>query len=116
MNDLPPLVPLHPPFPPSHQHIAALRKHQTEAVMKLLDFRKPAEVLELPAPSLSDEAISLIGYHDALASTTYQQMLEQREALANNIERETSALAALDDAIARVGQSLGQPVQQIAAE
>lgn len=87
-----------------------------KAVMKLLDFRKPDATLELSAPSLSDEAISLIGFHDAMAATAYQQMLDQREALATNIERETRALAALDEALARVGQSLGQPVQQIAAE
>ncbi len=83
----------------------------------LIPFRQPQNYApELPAPSLSDVALEIIGYHDAMAANTYQEMLQQREALATNIERETKALAALDEALARVGQSLGQPVQQIAAE
>ena len=62
-------------------------------------------VMTAPEPklpdSLADEAMSLVGFHDAMRAQNLADLRKFRERLAANIERETEALAEVDAMIAR---------------
>jgi hypothetical protein len=63
-------------------------------------FGRKAQI-ELPPISLADEAISMVGFHDAMRAQSLCDLREWRRKLASNIEAETKALAAVDEQIAR---------------
>lgn len=59
-----------------------------------------AGAMKLP-DSLADEAMAVVGFHDAMRAQNLEELRKFRERLAANIERETEALAEVDAMIAR---------------
>lgn len=82
-------------------------------------FRNPP--VELPAISLADEAVSAVGFQDAMRAQGLSDLRALRSRLAANISAETKALAVVDEQIAReeraqVGMALAIADVEIAAE
>lgn len=62
-------------------------------------YRNPPA--ELPAVSLADEAVSAVGFQDAMRAQGLSDLRALRSRLAANISAETKALAVVDEQIAR---------------
>lgn len=90
-------------------------------------FRRKAPV-EFAPVTLADEAMSAVGFQDAMRAQALAELRDLRARLASNIAAETKALAIVDEQIAReerasVGMALaiadaeiGEAVSQIEAD
>jgi len=82
-------------------------------------FRK--KPVDLPCISLADEAVSAVGFHDAMRAQALTDLRALRSRLAANIDAETKALAVVDEQIAReerasIGTALAIAEAEISAE
>lgn len=81
-----------------------------------MNFFRSEPAPELPPPSLADEAVSLVGFHDAMRANALSELQTMRDRLKLNIEYETSALAEVEAAIAREEAAAPKVVKLEAAE
>lgn len=59
------------------------------------------QAVDLPSVTLADEAISQVGFQDAMRAQGLSELRDMRARLAANISAETKALAVVDEQIAR---------------
>ncbi|MFC5385165.1 hypothetical protein ACFPLB_04195 [Aquamicrobium segne] len=77
--------------------------------------------VQLPDVSLADEAVSAVGFQDAMRAQGLSDLRELRTRLSANISAETKALAVVDEQISReeraqVGAALAIADAEITAE
>ena len=71
---------------------------------------------ELPAPSLADEATSMVGFHDALIGNAVNELREYDQRLEALIETSIRAQEQVREALARAEAMAPKRASELAAE